>query len=76
MKGYSSRFIKAIEAADTNKLGVQLAKVCIAKDIPVTDVADFFKVTRMTVYNWFKGVTKVPDAHTEKVEKLVAKLQM
>jgi hypothetical protein len=42
MKGYSSRFIKAIEAADTSKLGVQLAKVCIAKDIPVTDVADFF----------------------------------
>jgi hypothetical protein len=41
MKGYSSRFIKAIEAADTSKLGVQLAKVCIAKDIPVTDVADF-----------------------------------
>jgi len=44
MKGYSSRFIKAIEAADTSKLGVQLAKVCIAKDIPVTDELIFLRL--------------------------------
>lgn len=74
MKGYSSRFIKLIEGADGGEVGVRLAKICIAKDIPVMDVAEFFGVTRMTIYNWFKGRTKIPSAHAEKAEKLVIKL--
>jgi len=76
MKGYSSRFIKLINEADPDKISTKLAKVCIEKEISVADVAEFFGVTRMTVYNWFKGQTKIPAAHAEKAEKLVVKLQM
>lgn len=76
MKGYSSRFIKLIDAADQDKISTKLAKICIEKEIPVIDVAEFFGVSRMTVYNWFKGNTKIPSTHAEKAEKLVAKLSV
>lgn len=73
-KGYTSKFIRAVQDADQNKLGVQLAKVCIDNDIPVNDVAQFIGVTRMTVYFWFKGEMNVGDKHKEKIQKLVQKL--
>ena len=49
--------------------------MCVKNDIPVTDVAEFLEVSRMTVYNWFKGSTKVCEPHLQKVEKLVSKLK-
>jgi transcriptional regulator with XRE-family HTH domain len=32
-----------------------LGRVCIRANISVSEVAGFFGVTRMTIYNWFKG---------------------
>lgn len=69
--GYSSRFVKIVNSADTNKLGVQLGNLCIEHDIPAQDVAEHFGVTRATIYNWFKGLTKVPPAYQEKVAEAV-----
>jgi hypothetical protein len=68
--GYSSKFIHAVSTADKVKLGVKFGLICIQKDIPVTDIADYFKVSRMTVYNWFKGVTAMPKKHEGAVAKL------
>lgn len=73
-RGYTTKFIKAVNDADQAKVGVKLGQICIRNDIPVKDVADFLKVTRMTVYHWFKGETNVLGPHQEKVEKLIAKL--
>lgn len=69
--GYASRFIKAVNSADTNKLGVQLGNLCIENDIPAQDVAEHFGVTRTTIYNWFKGLTNVTPAHQEIVAKAI-----
>lgn len=69
--GYSSRFVKIVNSADTNKLGVQLGNLCIEHDIPAQDVAEHFGVTRATIYNWFKGLTKVPPAYQDKVAEAV-----
>jgi len=74
-KGYSILLADQNKAADSELLGVQLGRVCINKDIPVTDVADFFKVSRMTVYSWFRGDTRVSGKHTEKMQKLIARLK-
>jgi len=52
------------------QLGVKFGLICIQKDIPVADIADYFKVSRMTVYNWFKGVTAMPEKHEGAVAKL------
>jgi hypothetical protein len=41
--------------ADSKNVGVQLGRFCISREIPVTDVMEFFGVTKQTVYNWFAG---------------------
>lgn len=55
MHGYSLRMAKGIEQADERLLGVQLGRVCLARDIPVAEVARHFGVSRQAVYNWFLG---------------------
>lgn len=72
--GYSSRFVKTVNSADTGKLGVQLGNLCIENDIPAQDVAAHFGVTRATIYNWFKGLTNVPPSHQEQVAEAVKAL--
>lgn len=73
-KGYSSNFVNDVNASDTTKLGVRLGLACIKREIPVTDVAEFFKVSRVTVYSWFCGKTNVPEKHRDKMQKLVDKI--
>lgn len=72
--GYSLFTAEAIQNADGRLLGVQLGKVCLKRDIPVTDVAEFFSVSRVTVYNWFKGTVVVSGKHAERMKKLIEKL--
>lgn len=58
MRGYSIRVAEAIKKADGNSLGVQLGRVCLAQDVPVSTVAEALGVTRQTVYAWFMGDSK------------------
>lgn len=74
-KGYSLLMADEIKSADSQLLGVQLGRVCLNKDIPVSDVASFFGVSRMTVYSWFRGKSTVSGKHAEKMKKLVDKLK-
>ena len=74
-KGYSILLADQIKKADPTLLGVKLARVCLDKDIPVSDVADFFSVSRMTIYSWFRGDVAVSSKHTEKMEKLLSRLK-
>ena len=74
-KGYASGFINEVKASDKSKIGVQLGIVCVRNDIPVTDISEFFSVSRMTVYSWFRGKTNVPEKHWDKMKKLVDKLK-
>jgi hypothetical protein len=74
-KGYASSFINEVNASDKSKIGVQLGLACTKRDIPVTDVSEFFDVSRMTVYSWFRGRTNVPEKHWGKMKKLVDKLK-
>ena len=73
-KGYSTLTVQEIENANQNLLGVKLGKICIKKDIPVADVAEFFSVSRVTVYAWFRGKTVVSGKHADKMQKLLDKL--
>ena len=45
-KGYSTLTIREIQEANPTLLGVKLAKLCVDRDIPVVDVAEFFGVDR------------------------------
>ena len=54
--GYSQSLVFANRKANVRSLGVALGRVCIAKNISVQTIADTVGVSRMTIYNWFKGV--------------------
>ena len=53
--GYSQSLVYANKKASIKSLGVALGRVCIRENISVSKIADNFGVTRMTIYNWFKG---------------------
>jgi hypothetical protein len=74
-RGYSIRLIKANNEASDSHPGVMLGRLCIAQEIPVSDVAQFFNVSRMTVYKWFKGTELPRKQNTEKIEQIIAKLK-
>lgn len=73
-RGYSTLLLRDIRCANPHMLGVQLAKLCVDKNIPVSDVAEFFGVSRVSVYAWFRGQVEVSDKHAAKVQELLDKL--
>lgn len=73
-KGYSTLTVQEIQEANPTLLGVKLGKICVNKDIPVADVAEYFGVSRVTVYAWFRGKAVVSGKHADKMHTLIAKL--
>lgn len=53
--GYSARIIKLNKKADGKLIGVRLGRICIKRDVSVSEAASYLKVTRQTIYNWFIG---------------------
>jgi hypothetical protein len=54
-RSYSLDFINLTESSKSNSAGVKLAKLCLKANLPAKYVADFMKVSRMTIYAWFRG---------------------
>ena len=73
LQGYSFRLVKANQAANPENIGVQLGRYCITNDIPVITIAIKLGVTRMTIYNWFTGVSVPNKNKAKKIEKLLNK---
>jgi len=71
--GYSNRLIELNKEADDRLLGVQLGRVCIERDVPVSDVAVHLGVTRQTIYIWFCGVN-APRAEVDKIKEIISSL--
>jgi predicted transcriptional regulator len=62
--GYSQSLVYANKKASIKSLGVALGRVCIREGVSVSHVAGSFGVSRMAVYNWFKGDSVPhPDTH-------------
>lgn len=73
-KGYTRNFIALNKAADPLHVGVQLGRICIEKDIPVQDVADYLNVSRQVVYYWFIGRTHPQPANRKAMWELLDRL--
>ena len=70
-RGYSLNVVQANIDASTDSLGVQLGRYCISRDLPAQEIADYFNVSKMTVYRWFDG-TRIPrDKHKEKIMEML-----
>ena len=52
---YSDKFLIGLKSADDERVGIQLAKVCVEAKFPALYVANYFGVTRMTIHGWFRG---------------------
>lgn len=71
-RGYSLYFVKQVEQANPELLGVKLAKACIDKDVPAAYVAQALGVSKQAVYAWFVGRFQPNGTLTPKVEALLA----
>jgi hypothetical protein len=52
---YSKELIDLVKNSNPNKTGIALASACIKANLPAKYVAAALKVTRMTLYSWFRG---------------------
>jgi hypothetical protein len=75
--GYSRKFVQANRKADSKHIGVQLGRLCIERDIPVQDVAEYIGVSRQAAYMWFLGKSvphpKMRDTIAQVIKTLRAK---
>lgn len=74
-KGYSRKFVIANRQADPFHVGVCLGRVCIERDIPIQDVAEYLDVARQTVYSWFLGLTHPHPANRKIMLELLDRLE-
>lgn len=73
-RGYDSLFIRKVEEADQKPVVLRLAEVCIERNVPVTEVAEAFGVSRATVYNWMVGRTTPHPRHLKLMPRIAARL--
>jgi hypothetical protein len=52
---YSQEFVDQVKKQDPNEPGIALAQACVNANLPAKYVAVALKVTRMTLYSWFRG---------------------
>ena len=67
---YSDRFILGLHHADSRKIGIKLAKVCIKAGLPSVYVADTFSVLRKTIHLRFRG-SPVRDKNNTRIEHFI-----
>jgi hypothetical protein len=70
-RGYSKKIILANKEASEESVGVQLGRYCISRDISVAEIADYFRVTRMTIYGWFDGTWIPRLKHKEEIIEML-----
>tara|TARA_R110000822_G_C14971247_1_gene457349 strand:+ start:186 stop:506 length:321 start_codon:yes stop_codon:yes gene_type:complete len=70
-RSYSDKFLLGLNNADEEKIGVKLAKICVAADFRIVWVADTFGVSKMCIHNWFKG-RPVRDKNNTKIKNFIA----
>ena len=52
---YTEKYLRDLQDCNPMRLGVQLGRLCVSANLPPSEVAKVLDVSRMSVYNWFKG---------------------
>lgn len=71
-RGYSTRIIDANRRANSDSLGVLLGRYCISRDISAAEVAEYFGVSKMTIYKWFTGKCIPRHAHQRHISVMLS----
>jgi hypothetical protein len=69
-KCYSEKYLLSLNGLNEKRLGVQLGKLCVKANLPPDPIAKLLGVSRMSVYNWFRG-KPIRESNIDKVEKLM-----
>jgi len=67
---YSDKFLIGLQSADEDRIGIQLAKVCVDASLPLLYVANYLGVTRMAVHGWFRG-NYIKEKNCIKIQKFI-----
>tara|TARA_R100000234_G_scaffold39286_1_gene23322 strand:- start:18632 stop:18883 length:252 start_codon:yes stop_codon:yes gene_type:complete len=76
--GYSQLIISKNDEANRtykDKIGVRLGKICIQKNVPVQIVANYFGVTRTTIYSWFSGIAAPHKRRSTEINEFIENLE-
>ena len=73
--GYTSRIDKLNRTANSSSLGVKLGRLCIKRDVPVSEIASLLGVSRQTVYNWFIGVHEPNERLSKLIKDFIAEYE-
>ena len=71
---YSDKLLIHLSNADPEKVGIQLAKLCIEAKLPATSIATYFGVSRMAVHGWFRG-NYIREKKCIKIREFMNKIQ-
>lgn len=52
---FTERYLRDLHTFNDKRLGVQFGKLCAKANLPPSMIAGVLGVSRMTIYNWFKG---------------------
>jgi hypothetical protein len=69
---FGDKFLLELSKVEVDTLGTELAKVCIAANIPASYVAFALEVSTQTVHNWFRQKMLVSIKHRKVVEVFIA----
>ncbi len=73
--GYSQRLVDANKAVSAESLGVVLGRICIERNLPVSEVAKAIAVSKATIYNWFWGKSIPGPRGKAKIADYIARLE-
>jgi hypothetical protein len=73
-RGYASRIVRTNLEADLKSPGVKLGRFCIKNEYPVREVAEYFGVSRMTIYKWFTGEWIPRKGHEAKIVEMLKRV--
>lgn len=74
-RGYSVAIQNKINNPEATGLGVELGRLCLLHGYSVEEVAEVFKVSRMTAYNWITGKHQPSKHLSHRIQSLVDRLK-
>jgi len=66
---FTERYLRDLYSFNNKRLGVQFGQLCVKANLPPSEVAKVLGVSRMTLYNWFKGKA-LRSKNIERIETL------
>jgi hypothetical protein len=75
-RGHSLKLVEAIRGGDPSDPVIKLGKYCIDHHVPVSDVAKYFGVSKLTIYNWFFGKMKPRRKNVELLHDTLRRLEL